>query len=113
MPSFTILSELKADWPRIVARIPHHYRGYVSLLKSNDFALYSRNYNTPVIAIQHKHYKILNRNIRLLNSIAAAVNAQLVHHISGVRFIEPLSKEHQDVIDLIVDKFDAEIIDVD
>ena len=111
--AFTILAELKADWPRVLKRVQIPYRGYLAMVDIKLLGLYSSNYRTPVLAIQHPRYNQLNKNINLLNAITSAVNNQLVHKISGVRFIKPMEDKEREVIESLIEAFDAELVDVE
>jgi hypothetical protein len=109
---FTLLAELKVDWPRVLKRVPFVYRGYLTKLNINELALFSSDYKLPVLALPHSDYIVLNRHVDALNAIASAVNTQLVHKISGIRFVPLLGEAFKETIDNLVRVFDAEIIDI-
>jgi hypothetical protein len=110
---FTPLAELKVDWPRVLKRLRPRYRGILLPLNKQHLQAMSSSFKYPVVAIPHEDYIELNKNVRLLAEIAGAINYQNVHRFSGVTFIAPMSPEEQELIDKIIETFDAEVIDVE
>lgn len=113
MPStFTHLKEILVDWNRLTKRIPVHLRGYLSEVNPKRLELISSGFKNPVLAITHSDASILNNNINLLRNISDALNSQLVHKFSGVKFIEPMAPEEQSLIWNLCDTFNAEVLDI-
>lgn len=111
--TFTPLTELRVDWKQIVSRVPLKYKGHILNVDIKHIGVLSSGFKYPILAIPHKKYSRLNYNIGLLNSISEAVNNQLVYKFSGVKFIKPLEGHSLELVDKIIDMFDASIIDIE
>jgi hypothetical protein len=109
---FTPVSEIKVDWKRVVKRLPLHLRGSILEVDTKKIGLITSDYKFPVVVIPHANYVNLNGSIELVSSLTAALNDQLVHKFSGVKFIKPLEGKGGALIAQLIDAFDAEIINV-
>jgi hypothetical protein len=110
---FTPLAELQVDWPRALKRLQPRYRGIFLPLDKRHLMLRTSSFKYPVVLIQHEDYKILNEMPGLLTEVMGAIQTQNVHKFSGVQFIAPMPPEQQELIDKLVETFDAEVIDVE
>lgn len=104
---------MRVDWKQILDRLPLIYKGHLLKVEVKHVGTISSNFKYPVLVIPHPDYLNLNKNIGLLNSIASSLNNQLVHKFSGVKFIKPLEGNSLELINKIINTFDATIIDIE
>ncbi len=89
------------------------YRGYLLVVDKRHLELLSTNYKYPVVLIPSEEFQILNTDAACLANITSAINDQLVHKFSGVKFRPPEPPEMREVLDKLIQEFDAEVIDVE